>query len=470
MSLKVDLVAPNSNFSEHKAYLQSSLMRFFQSENHFIQTFIRFLSESISKDFVQGKRKGFLIPPYNLLLVAGLTPPDIEVSLFDERIEQINFNRSVDLVALSVTTKMANRAYEIANEYRKQGIKVVMGGYHPTALPHETAQYADAVIIGEAEGTWPQLIKDLRKGKLQKFYKNAVLSDLTTVKSARRDLLEKYKEYYLTTNVIQATRGCPNHCEFCSVHLVSGCNHQRFRPIRDVVDEISTFSDDIVIFMDDNLMGNKQYARELFNALIPLKIKWFGEITLSSAQDEELLDIIAESGCFLQVIGIESLSQITLNRMQKKFNRVNFYREFIKRIHERRIAILGSIILGLDNDNISIFDKVVDFLNENYIENPNINILFPYPGTPLFNKMKKEQRILSEDWSLYDTASDNVVFQPKNMSSEELQEGYNDVIKRVSTISSIYKRTFGTKNLLIPSIHYNLQMRKERTKLFTPFL
>ena len=377
---------------------------------------------------------GKLAPKLGLLTVAGLTPPDIEVSLVDENVEEIDFNKEVDLVGITAMTSTAIRAYEIADIFRKKGKCVVLGGLHPSTIPEEAAQHADSVIIGEAEGIWTKLLTDYKAGKLNKFYQRKEWAGLRNLPIPRRDLI-KSKSYVLS-NTVQTSRGCPFSCSFCSVSFFFG-NTYRFRPIEDVVDEVKSLKGKYLFFVDDNIVGNRQRAKKLFKALIPYGKKWISQATTTFAYDEELLKLAAKAGCTAMFIGYESLSPASLKEVGKSFNVVQHYKEGIQRMHDYGILVHGAFMFGFDHDDISIFERTVKFVNDAKIDSASFSILTPFPGTPLYQRLIRENRIITEDWSKY---SGDVVFKPKLMSPEVLSEGCKWAWKACYSYKSILTR------------------------------
>jgi radical SAM superfamily enzyme YgiQ (UPF0313 family) len=333
-----------------------------------------------------------------------------------------------------------------------------MGGMHASALPEEAIKHVDAVVIGEAEGQIKPLVKDFKNGKLKKFYASEKRPDIKHIPLPRTDLYEKKNKYYKEMHMIQTTRGCPFNCDFCTVTHFFGQTY-RTRAIEDIVREIKTVSRrTLIFFVDDNIAGNPKYAKKLFEALIPLNIKWFGQASLVIAKNRELLRLAARSGCISLFMGIESVSQSSLKEVGKSMNKVEDYKESIKTIHDHGIAIIGAFIFGFDSDNKSVFEETVSFIDRNHIELPSLAILTPLPGTRLNERMEKAGRIISRDWSKYTVGE--VVFQPKLLTVEELQEGYYWSRKQLSSFSSIYKRTFHLKKSSLLYIPVNFIMRK----------
>jgi radical SAM superfamily enzyme YgiQ (UPF0313 family) len=299
----------------------------------------------------------FTLLPLNLGMLAALTPPDIEVSIVDEVVERVNFDEQVDLVGISCTTTVVPRAYEIAAEYRKRGVKVVLGGTHPTLIPHEAVKHSDSVCIGEAEGSWGEILADFKRGKLKQVYRNDGYCSLEGLPIPRRDLFDA--EHYLPIHGIQTTRGCPFACDFCAVTAIFGHKY-RFRPVKDVLAEIDTLEHRYVFFYDDNIVGNPGYSRELFRSLIPYKKRWIGQASTTVIRDPDLLRLMAKSGCKGLFVGFESLSEENLRQSHKKHNDPRQYKEVAKRLHDLGIAISGAFVFGLDNDDNTVFERTLE--------------------------------------------------------------------------------------------------------------
>ncbi|MDH7500062.1 MAG: radical SAM protein [candidate division NC10 bacterium] len=383
----------------------------------------------------KGKKTAFVFPPLALPLLAALTPPDVQVSLCDEVTQKIDWEEEVDLVGLSVMTATAPRAYQIARQFRARGTRVIMGGIHPSLLPDEARPFADSVAVGEAEELWPRIIEDAKKNALKPLYRASTLPSLQGSPSLRYDLLDRSR--YLIPNVVQATRGCPYDCSFCSVTAFSGKTF-RFRPVPEVIRDISSLPGRFFLFVDDNLIGSHAYGKELLSALIPLRRKWVSQASLTIAREEKLLDLAAEAGCIGLLIGFESLSQEILQEIGKRSNRAQEYRTLIRRIRSRGIGIQGSFVFGFDQDDPSVFARTAEFVEETRLDAANFCRLTPFPGTRLFARLQAEGRILHRSWEYYDR--EHVVFRPKRMSPEELDEGTFWAYERIYSLSSIAKR------------------------------
>jgi len=377
-------------------------------------------------------------PMLGLTLLASLFPKDYEVKIINEAIEEIDFCTGVDLVGITGLTCVIKRAYTVADRFREKGVKVILGGPHPSLLPNEAIEHADSVIIGEAEGILKKVLKDFEKEELQPFYQNQEWSDLSTIPVPRRDLLGKrYKAFF---KAIETTRGCPNRCEFCSVPTINGKRY-RTRPLEDVDQELSHIiqkKGEYLFLVDDNVMAREDYALGLFEILKRHEVKWMGFATVQMAKHEVVLKKAQESGCISLFIGFESLLQENLDDVSKPFVHTEGLSDLIQIIRDHRIGIHGSIIFGFDGDDPSIFKKTVDFVQKNNIELPAFSILTPFPGTSLQKRLEEEGRIFDHDWSHYDMS--HVVFKPKKMTVQELQEGYLWAQKYICSPRSILKR------------------------------
>ncbi len=400
------------------------------------------------------KRRKAPCPPLGLAMVAAVTPPEAEVSLTDESVTVIDFQKEIDLVGITALTVTAPRAYEIADNFRARGVKVILGGAHPSALPEEASQHADAVVIGEAEGIWPNLIEDFKANKLQRVYRQRKRPSLVNLPIPRRDLFAKGA--YYVTNTISTTRGCPYSCSFCSVTSFFGHTY-RCRPVEEVLKEIETLNQRKLIgFVDDNIVGNPKFAKELFRALLPYKIKWVSQASVMVARDDELLKLAAASGCMSLLIGFETLSPANLAAVGKRVNVVDEYENVIKKIHSHGIAIHGFFILGLDEDDEDVFKRTVRFAQKMRLESAQFAWPVPYPGTALYESLDKTGRIVTKDWSQYES---NVVFEPKLMSREMLQQRRDWVWREFYSLHSIWRRVRVVRRNLVPLWALNLYYR-----------
>lgn len=380
-------------------------------------------------------------PTLTLYQLASLTPNNFDLKVVDERYKNIDFNSDVDLVGISCMTPEANRAYKISDRFRKKGVAVVLGGWHPSILPKEAKIHADSVVIGEAEYLWPELLKDFEEGNLKDFYKQNKAVDLSQIKYNKRIS----KNYVSFTGAIQSSRGCPNKCEFCAISSYEYGKLFRKRKIEDVIDELKIIKEKYIYFFDPSLTIDLEYTKKLFKEMKGLnkEFKCFGNLDILY-RDDELLSLASDAGCKIWFVGMESVSQDTLDLIGKN-NIVKNYKSIIKKIHDNNMSIFASFIFGFDTDTPKIFDETINYVYNLDIDESSFGILTPYPGTPLFHRLKKENRILTYDWSKYN--ENEVVFQPKNMSPIELLEGTKKVRTNVNSFSGIITRMLRSKRV-----------------------
>lgn len=402
----------------------------------------------------------FRFPPLNLALLAALAP-DYDYTIIDENIDNIDGEleevQKADVIGLTVMTAQAPRAYELGDRMRGMGKTVIMGGMHVSALPEEALEHCDAVVVGEAEGMWPKLLKDYEKDKLHNIYKNKELPDISNLPVPRRNLLKR--KNYLGFNTLHVSRGCPFNCSFCAVSRFFGTRY-RFRPVTEVVREIESMMEDDKIsfwrkamtkiwnkapvnpfaFLDDNIFGQKEYARRLFEALLPLKIFWGGQASINVARpgNEALLELAAKSGCRFLFVGFESIDQLSLGEIGKKINRPEMYAQAVKLLHKYEIAVLGAFVFGFDGEDKTTFKRTVEFAQDIKLDLAQFTVLTPLPGTRLMEKLKEEKRIVDENWSRYSFKT--AVFEPVGMSADELTTGKEWAWKKFYSWSSIVKR------------------------------
>lgn len=376
--------------------------------------------------------------PLALATLAGLTPPDIEIDFFDDRIEAIDYNRETDLVALNVETYTAKRAYEISTRFRQLGKQVVLGGFHPTLVPKEAIEYADAVVIGEVEDIWTRVIEDSQKRKLQKYYKSDTRPVLNGVKP-RREIF-KHKQY-LPISLVESGRGCKFSCNFCSISSFFNQSYVA-RPIQEIIREIESLNKRFIFLVDDNINVDRERSKEFFKALIPLRITWVSQASINIAEDEELLCLMKKSGCFGLLIGFESLNNNNLKQMGKEWNGgIEHYTKALKRLRGHGIGIYATFVFGYDDDDVDSFSNTLDFAIENKFLLAAFNHLVPFPGTPLYNQLKKEGRLLFDKWWLDSKYRfGDVAFHPKQMSPEELSQGCMEARRKFYRFSSILRR------------------------------
>jgi len=402
----------------------------------------------------------FQLPPLALATVAATTPKHVDVEIVDEALGPINYECGADLVGITTLTRFAPHAYTIADRFREKGIKVVMGGMHPSALPDEAIKHCDSVVIGEAEGVWIQLINDFEKKQLKKYYHNKDFVDLSTICTPRRELYKK--ERYLFTHLIQTTRGCPFNCGFCSVTKFFGRTY-RTRPVESVIEEIRDMKTKFVGFSDDNIFGNRIYARKLFSALKYEGVLWLSQASLNIADDPQLLRMAARSGCKGLFVGLESTDCESLVQMNKGFLKPHKFKDAIKRLHDQGISVLGAFVLGNDNEDPSIFRRTLDFAKKIKIDLAQFAILTPYPGTAIYNRLIKENHIFNFDWTKYDAG--NAVFKPLRMTADRLKEEVDKLWRDFYRFDEVIMRVLRLGRRIpiqvLPLLLINFSFRKE---------
>lgn len=391
---------------------------------------------------------GLKIPQLALHILAALTPPDIALTVVDEQIKDIDFNKEYDLAGISIMTANAPHGYKIAQRLKEKGTKIVFGGIHASILPDEALKYGDAVVIGEAEGIWKTVLEDFKNNQLKKIYRPAPF-DLSKSPLPRRDLKLEPVILGLKWPGFFTTRGCPYNCEFCSVSDVFG-KKVRHLSVAHVIKDIENAGSKIFLNLDDNVVGNPKYAKELFRALAPLKIQWGGQSTINITHDRELLKLCYSSGCRGLFIGVESVSKKGSSKFQKTLKTMQENIDAVKIIQDAGILFHPSFVFGLDEDTFDIFEDTLAYLYRARITTATFNILTPYPGTRLYQRLKDEGRLLTEDWSKYNHST--VVFKPKNMSVEQLIAGYHLLKKEFYSISNICKRIARLSDIAHPGL------------------
>lgn len=398
---------------------------------------------------ISASRATDAMEPLAFAILAGLTPPHWETELMDERLEEIDFNCPTDLVAITVETYTARRAYQIADRFRQRGVKVVMGGYHATFVPEEVLLHSDAVICGDAEGVWCNVLQDMEKNCLQTHYRQTEMSDLTGLVYDRTIFASKS---YVNVKPVQFSRGCRFACDFCSIHAFYGSNLRK-RPVCDVVAEIEAFRDKHIFIVDDNIFVDTKSAEELFRALITLKIHWSCQVTIDIVQHPHLLKLMKKSGCDVVLIGFESLNEHNLRQMKKHWNtRHGGYSHGIQQLQDHGFMIYGTFVIGYDHDDKDTFDRTVEFaLQENFCL-ANFNPLTPMPGTSLYRRMKSEGRLIHDRWwTDIDYRYGEATYYPKLMSPQELTEGCYRARTEFNRLRSIWKRLID-----MPANHKNI--------------
>ena len=385
-----------------------------------------------------------LLAPLGLMYLAAHTPGDVDVSIIDENVGHIDFTDVPDLVGITTLTQTAPRAYDIADRYRALGARVILGGIHASMLPDEAAQHADSVVIGEAEDIWPRVVSDAVAGRLEPVYRQEGFLDFERPLPPRRDLIDNKR--YWSPNGVQTSRGCPHNCNFCSVTVFNG-HRLRMRAIDDVLAEVESLPRSnlirkkVVPFVDDNIAASPRRAKALFKALIPMKVLWGSQASITIANDEELVALAAESGCGFLFVGLETLSPASLAEMGKRQNEIEQYAEALRLLKKYKIRVMGAFVFGFDSDDESTFADTLKFAISNKIQVAQFANLTPYPGTRLYEQLLSEQRLEPRFWMDPEWDS-RVVFQPKTMAAERLYENthrvhldfysYRSIIKRMS--------------------------------------
>jgi radical SAM superfamily enzyme YgiQ (UPF0313 family) len=391
-------------------------------------------------------------------LLAAHTPEHWEVGHTDEIVQDVDFAKSVDLVGITANTPAAPHAYALAREFRRRGVTVVIGGPHATLLPEEAMEHADAVVVGEGELVWPELLGDFERRDLRRCYESCRLPDLKQTPPPRWDLI-KGRAY--GKGVTIATRGCPFACDYCAIPQMYQ-RRMRYRPVHQVVDEIQRMPGRALIFWDDNIGANRSYAKELFAAIAPMKRWWTSQCTADAAFDDEFVSLAARSGCKALFLGLETISQPSLDGANKRHNHATRYREAVERLHAHAIAVQAGVVFGFDHDDRSIFRSTVDFYRAIGLDSATISVLIPFPNTPLFRRLDAQDRILTRDWSKYNGKKD-VVFQPALMSADELLMGMEWAARQFYSVPSIIERMWRSRTGLwwnvIRNVGYHLALR-----------
>lgn len=408
-------------------------------------------------------RMSFREAPLTLTTLAALVPSELnaKITIIDESVQTVPFDKDFNIVGISCLTGTARRAYEIADRFRANGSTVVLGGVHVTLRPDEAAEHADAIVVGFAETSWPQLLRDSMNGDVKSVYRSESVN-LANLPLPRRDLQKSFG--YMAPNTVFATRGCKQACDFCTVASIPFGWHTR--PIPQVVDEIRQIRSSRIVFNDVSITEDRSYACELFSAMIPLRKKWGGLAKINIAEDDELLDLTAKSGCVYLLIGFETLGRKGLAGINKSFNSRIDYRSAVQKLHDRGIIVQGCFILGLDQDGKEVFEQTVEAVNELRIDIPRFAIYTPYPETKAFARLQSEGRLLHQFWPHYDTQ--HVVFEPRHMSPKELDDGFRWTYRKTFTLASIAKRTIGSRHFPITflgNLAYRMYVRRLQSDL-----
>jgi len=408
-----------------------------------------------------GRVRAAQMQPLSIAALAALAPGDITVRFFDDRVEAVDYDAPAELAAISVQTFTAKRAYEIAAEFRRRKVPVVLGGFHVTAVPDEAAEHADAVVVGQAEESWPRLLADARAGRMQRVYRQERRPSLEGL-HYRRDIFRGKR--YLPINMVEFGRGCPYACGFCSVSEYFG-RRKDCRPVREVVDEIRRLPRHIVEFVDDNLIGDVACAKELLRALIPLKIRWVAQAGIEFAFDDELLELAAASGCAGLLLGLESLNEQSLREMGKSGRcRADQFADAIARLHAHGIRICASFLFGYDHDTPAAFADTLTFANRQRFMLALFNHLTPFPGTRLYAEMEAQGRLRFDRWWLASGVRwGDVVFEPKQFSAGALADACRRNRRNFYRPANILRRAMlpANRRRLAESLALNFLVRKD---------
>jgi len=391
-------------------------------------------------------KKSLRYAPLTLTTLASLVPPSIstDIKIIDEGVEDVDLDMRADLIGMTVITGTAKRTYELSDHFRARGITVVLGGPHVTLDPDDATPHADSLVVGYAEETWPELLRDVVAGKIKPRYIQSPNLKLDNLPFSRRDLLKGRS--YLTTHVFEATRGCVHSCDFCVVPVAWGRKPYQ-KPVNDVVADIRQHWARKIVFLDLNLISDRDYAAKLFEALIPLQVEWFGLTTTLLVKDKPLLELAAQSGCTGLLMGFESIVPDNLHQSKKGFNSPEEYRQLVETLHMHGILLMACFTFGMDQDTPEVFMQTAEFAVDAHIDLPRFAIVTPFPGTALYQRLEDEDRILTRNWDLYD--GQHVVFQPIQMCSKDLYEGHVRAWKHVYSLRSTMRRFLGSR-LQIP--------------------
>jgi len=409
-------------------------------------------------------REWIRFPQLTMPLLAALTPEPWVVTHTDEITHPVDTTQTFDLVGLTAATPGAPHAYGLAQEFRARGNTVVMGGPHATLMPQEAAQHVDVVVVGEAETIWPRVLEDVERELVYppghhtldrvtgvtvevrhdraRIYRCPSPANLDGLAHARRDLIRNggWNKWWATRGAIIATRGCPHQCDYCTIPLMyPKARSMRFRPVKEVLAEVAAIPDRGIVFWDDNLGANPQYAKALFRGLIPLKRWWTSQTTMASVRDDEVLDLAARSGCKALFLGLESVSQASLAGAAKSHNRVSEYKRLLQRFHAHGIAVQAGIMFGFENDTKDTFSQTVEMMGDIGLDNATISVMVPYPGTPAYARLSAEGRIVDHDWRHYNGKT-HVVYRPRHMTPDELLAGYEWAKTQFYSPEHIFRR------------------------------
>jgi radical SAM superfamily enzyme YgiQ (UPF0313 family) len=390
--------------------------------------------------------------PITLAMLAAVVPEEMnaEIKIYDETADPIPLDLDADIIGITCITGTAPRCYRYADYFRTKGIKVILGGVHPSLKPYEAMEHADSVVVGLGEDSFVRALRDFKGGRMERIYFQDENVTIENRPLPRKDLMNTEK--YITMNTVEAIRGCSHTCTFCAYPKAFGTKLYK-RTVENILDEIKTLKGRIVVFPDVNLISDVKFAKELFNAMIPLKKWWFGLTTSAVGLDDELLGIFEASGCKGLLIGFESVNQETQTSIHKGVNKVDRYRELMEKLHSHGIMVMGCFAFGSDEDGPDVFNKTVEMCVEAKIDLPRFSVITPFPGTQFYRELDAEGRITETNWALYDV--EHVVFKPKQMTKDELEKGITTAWKKAYSTKNILKR-IDLKNLLKLNIAYGI--------------
>ena len=400
--------------------------------------------------------KRLMSPPLPLVIIASLTPKEHTVWIEDENVGKIKLSDKPDLVGITVNVDTSERACEIARHYRGKGVKVVFGGIHASANPDLMLKHCDSVVVGEAEEVWVNLLNDVAHNRLKPIYRHDGVTDLTKVPLPDWRFVD-YKKY-LYHNIIVTSRGCPFKCDFCYNSSDYVSSPFRNRPLDAVLKEIESFDTQQILIIDDNFIGNIEWTKRFVQAITGKGFTWHAAVSANVVQHKDLIQAFAESGCKSLFIGFESINENSILSVGKRQNKVREYEELIALLHDNGIMVNASMVFGFDGDEPSVFQNTLDWLVRNRVETMTAHILTPYPGTVLHRQLLAENRIIESNPNRYNTS--NVVFQPKNMTAEELRNGYLWIYKEFYSFKNIIRRRPAHKALRLPYFLFNFGYRK----------
>ena len=415
----------------------------------------------------RSSHKRGLCPSFILPYLAAFFPKDAAVTLIDETLTPVDFSVPYDLVGISVKTPQAKRAYEIAAEFRRRGVPVVLGGYHVNLCPDEASEKADCVVIGEIETVWEEFFADFLRGTLKPRYQSSARFSMQKMKFPRFDLLDlkRYSAFYGTKIPLETSRGCIHHCSYCSTPEVYQ-NGIRFRPVDDVVDDIKRFRQEgpfvkkpLFVFIDDNLTASRERALKLFEALTPLRIRWSGYFTVQACADRSFVKLAARSGCYSVFVGLESVNALSLRAARKEFNVTANFSQAVRTLQEAGIILVLGMILGFPEDSAETFERTKRFLADNPVPVVLLHPLYPFPGTLVYEQLRRGQKLLDEKFWLKDHNPYELFRHGSFSRPGALQKGMEDVLSELMSLRSIYRRSRALRQYSLPLFAHNLSMR-----------